>query len=141
MSIKKNITPHSLEIVFESDLAHLESIVNDTVEFITDHCDIEDLFALKLILFEGLTNAVKHGNKFDVEKEVTHSVVFKDELLDITITDQGDGFDWSAVVEKEEQDVTIPSGRGLILFKEYGFNPTYSNGGRTLNLSKIISNS
>src|SRR6266576_5462299 len=42
---------------------------------------------------EAVANAIKHGNKLDVKKKVNARFELNDNELEITITDEGEGFD------------------------------------------------
>ena len=53
----------------------------------------EDIFAVHLALEEAFINAIKHGNKMDPEKEVKIDYSMSSDRIEISMTDQGDGFD------------------------------------------------
>ncbi len=121
-----------VKYIFPSNLGVLDPIVNETLLFLNDLS--LDLFGVKLILFEALTNAVKHGNKLDDKLKVSFEIKKEVEELILIISDEGEGFDWSELIKKDMQDVTETSGRGIILMKAYNFIPAYNAKGNELTL-------
>jgi len=80
----------------------------------------EKLSALLLSVTEAATNAIKHGNKCDVNKLVTIDVNVEGDTLRIIVKDEGKGFDPSKVPDPTEPDNLLKdSGRGLYLMKVY----------------------
>jgi len=61
-----------LTVTFSSSIDSVESVITTSKAFIDEKkiSDRIDLFSLRLILLESLTNAVKHGNQLDVKKQV-----------------------------------------------------------------------
>ena len=59
----------------------------------------EDIFAIHLALEEALVNAVKHGNKMDPEKEVRIDYSVAPDKVEISMTDEGKGFDMQAMTQ------------------------------------------
>jgi len=131
-------TNDSLRVVFNSQLDQIESVVTYTVGFFDKHQVDINHFSLKLVLFEALMNASKHGNTFDESQEVILSVKLAEPEIIITIKDQGDGFDWRTCMKKKKQAANLSCGRGLLLFKIYGYHPTYNDCGNELTLHKNL---
>jgi serine/threonine-protein kinase RsbW len=72
---------------------------------------------VKLILDELLTNAIRHGNKSDLKKEVTLRYKLTENTLTVEVEDHGEG-----PLPERLEDQTLPavdslSGRGLFLVK------------------------
>lgn len=83
----------------------------------------EKLTALLLSVTEAATNAIKHGNKCDVNKLVKIDVNVEGDTLRIIVKDEGEGFDPSKVPDPTEPDNLLKdSGRGLYLMKVYMSN-------------------
>ncbi|MCH8325456.1 MAG: ATP-binding protein [Bacteroidetes bacterium] len=83
----------------------------------------EKLSALLLSVTEAATNAIKHGNKCDVNKLVKIDVNVDGDTLRIIVKDEGEGFDPSKVPDPTEPDNLLKdSGRGLYLMKIYMSN-------------------
>lgn len=82
--------------------------------------DQTSCFAIRLAVEEALANAFKHGNKNDPSKTVTFRYAVADDSIEIDVTDQGEGFDPAAVPDPtEEENLEIPSGRGIVLIRSF----------------------
>jgi len=65
---------------------------------------------------EIFTNAVIHGNRYDVRKKVFLEVRCSTEQMEIVISDEGTGFDPNRVPDPlDAEGLLRPSGRGLLL--------------------------
>ena len=94
-------------------------------------------FAIKLALEEGLNNAVRHGNGGDARKSVEVVSCCDAARFEITITDQGHGFDPSAVPDPTaDENLEKPSGRGIMLMRSYLDEVSYNNPGNEVQLIK-----
>ncbi len=132
---------NNYEVKFESKLEYINKNVDAAVIYIQEiNIDI-DLFGFKLILFEALTNAIKHGNKNDNKLLVHLSLEYSNnnEFI-IKVTDQGEGFDWQERINRKAVEVSKTSGRGIFLMKTYGYNPSYNTTGNILTMKKYVSN-
>jgi len=82
--------------------------------------DKDDTFAVHLALEEAFLNAVKHGNKMDSSKEVKIECSVDFDKIEISLTDQGDGFEPASVADpRYGEDLYKPGGRGLLLMNSY----------------------
>ncbi len=80
----------------------------------------EDIFAIHLALEEALINAIKHGNKMDPEKEVKIDYSMGSDRIEISMTDEGDGFDPETVPDPRlGENLYKNDGRGLLLMQSY----------------------
>jgi serine/threonine-protein kinase RsbW len=69
-----------------------------------------------LAVHETTANAVIHGNRFNKEKNVSVAISITKNQLEITIEDEGDGFDPGAVPDPLSlQELLRDSGRGVYL--------------------------
>jgi serine/threonine-protein kinase RsbW len=70
-------------------------------------------------LTEALSNAMLYGNSRDPSKRVLVEIAFLDQCIQARVTDQGDGFDPSAVPDPTTpENLTKPCGRGLFLMRK-----------------------
>jgi len=93
----------------------------------------EDVFAVHLALQEAFINAVKHGNKMDPTKKVKIEYSLGLDKIEISITDEGVGFDPSAVPDpRAGENLFKPNGRGLLLIRSYMDVVKYNEQGNTL---------
>jgi serine/threonine-protein kinase RsbW len=97
----------------------------------------QSTFAIKLALEEALINAIKHGNKLDLKKTVHIEARVTPTVTEITIEDQGPGFDRSSVPDPTlEENLDKCSGRGILLMEAYMNRVEWSRGGRRVHLVK-----
>ncbi|TAL29641.1 MAG: ATP-binding protein [Spirochaetes bacterium] len=75
---------------------------------------------LYLVIDEAITNAMEHGNRWDPAKKIKVLVTLKDSHMDISIEDEGSGFDTTAprVYKDEEGNLSI-RGRGIKIIKKF----------------------
>lgn len=100
--------------------------------------DEGSVFAIKLAVEEGITNAIKHGNKYDPGKNVHVDYTVTPQKFEITIEDEGPGFDLGEVPDPTcEENLEKCSGRGILLIGAYMTKVEYSNGGRRLHMIKV----
>jgi len=67
---------------------------------------------------EIVNNSIIHGNKSDIRKEVSVSIAKRNSEIEITITDQGEGFDPTAVENPvEDKNLMREVGRGIFIVK------------------------
>jgi len=67
---------------------------------------------------EAVNNAVQHGNHMRADKYVTVRFEYTENLIRITVEDQGEGFDLDAVEDPlSPENLTKPNGRGLLIVK------------------------
>lgn len=92
-------------------------------------------FAIRLALEEGIVNAFLHGHRGlpDETTLTVHYAVTPDETT-LSITDQGPGFNPASVPDPTlEENLELPSGRGLMLMRAYMNGGVHHvNGGSTL---------
>ncbi len=75
---------------------------------------------LGMAVRESLVNAVVHGNRYDARKKVFLSVSANRDRLTVTVGDEGEGFDPSALPDPlAEENLLRQSGRGLLLIQAF----------------------
>ncbi|MBF0112491.1 MAG: ATP-binding protein [Desulfamplus sp.] len=161
-------TPQSITIIFSSKMKNIDRTCDETLRFlmnISKDCSCEEsekgqdcpeletkkpkcsqcfkshLFAIQLVMREGLTNAVRHGNSLNPSKMVRVLVEMRhNEVLYIEIEDQGKGFDWRNEQHKGIDDIDEDSyhGRGLMIMEQYFSRYWYNDAGNKLTLEKNI---
>lgn len=114
-----------------------DEIVNSLVELGYHQ---QDVFAVRLSSNEAILNAIQHGNKCDKSKRVTITYVVDREKAEITVADEGAGFDPSAVPDcTADENLCKTWGRGITLMR--GFMDVVEFGGRGNRVKLIKSNS
>ena len=92
-------------------------------------------FAIRLALEEALVNGFRHGNKGDPAKSVTVHCAVDGEGIELEVIDQGEGFDPGSVPDPTaEENIEIPSGRGIMLMRAYMTSVEYLPPGNRLRI-------
>jgi serine/threonine-protein kinase RsbW len=128
------------EEVFESRLgagaAFITLVTERLVEFGWSDGDV---YAVRLALEEGITNAIRHGNQLDPNKQVTANCRLAAKRVWIEILDEGHGFDPERVPDPTEpENLERPGGRGLLLMRSYMTRVEYSPRGNHLVMEKHL---
>lgn len=96
-----------------------------------------DLFGIRLSVDEAVTNAIKHGNRLSPEKSVKIRFLLNDQVVRIEIEDQGAGFRPEEVPDPTaDENLDRPSGRGLMLMREFMTRIEYNAKGNIVVLEK-----
>ena len=125
-------------MVIASDLKEAKRAEDVLVSEVQRHDYSEaSTFAIKLALEEGLTNAIRHGNRFDPDKQIHVTFEIDSNRVVITITDQGDGFDPGGIPDPTlDENLEKPAGRGIMLMRAYMDEVCFSQRGTRLKMIK-----
>lgn len=94
---------------------------------------------ISVCVVEAVSNAIQHGNKYDVTKITLLSYKFINSSLEFTIKDEGTGFDLEQV-----PDPTLPEnlenykGRGIFLINHLADKVEYEDNGTMVTLTFSI---
>lgn len=135
--------PKKLVVRFSATMALIDNVAEEVNALMCGDVLEKHSFGVSVVMREGLTNAVRHGNKNNPEKLVWFTLFIKNDTLTMTIKDEGDGFDW----EKTKKDcccggtsaVPLEHGRGVAIMKEYFDACDYNDKGNILTLKKDVS--
>jgi serine/threonine-protein kinase RsbW len=121
-------------IIVESKATAVVDVCNDIMAKLREfNFDKDDIFAVHLTFEEAFLNAVKHGNKNDPAKKVKIDYSVTPEKVEITITDEGDGFEPEAVDDPRfGNGLYEPGGRGLLLMNSYMDTVKYNDKGNSV---------
>lgn len=135
------IIQHKTEIVackkfvISSNCHDVEMIIDEVAKWLELYtCEFNRI----LVGFnEMVYNAIEHGNKFDSNKKVEiHFQVYYSYLL-ITVTDEGNGFDWKERMKRQFDIMNFEErGRGIIFTKQSFDYITYNSLGNKVYLYK-----
>jgi serine/threonine-protein kinase RsbW len=130
--------PVQLEVSIPSNTADGLSLQEQLVSLMEQFSySMRDIFAMRLSLEEGITNAIRHGNKLSPDKSVTVRCDIDERCMRVVITDEGEGFEPDAVPDPTlEEFIERPCGRGLMLMRAYLNICEYSEGGRRLTMER-----
>ena len=100
----------------------------------------DDVYGNILIaVTEAVNNAIIHGNKLDIEKDVILDVSSTKHVVTFTITDQGEGFDPHNLKDPTSpENIDQLGGRGIYLIKNLADDYQYLEEGRCLKLSFYV---
>jgi serine/threonine-protein kinase RsbW len=99
--------------------------------------DVDSLFAIHLALEEAFLNAVKHGNHGDADKVIDVECLITPEKFDISISDEGYGFDPDGIPDpRSNGNLYKSSGRGILLIQSYMDVVEYNARGNCVHMIK-----
>jgi serine/threonine-protein kinase RsbW len=97
----------------------------------------DSIFAIHLALEEAFLNAVKHGNHGDSEKTIDVECLITPEKFDISISDEGFGFDPDGIPDPRcNGNLYKASGRGILLIQSYMDVVEYNSRGNCIHMIK-----
>ena len=120
-----------IEITISSRFENIE-LVQVIAEHLCENAGVDEDGShwVGMAVREAVANAIKHGNKLDISKKVNATFDLEGPDLEITISDQGDGFDPEKVSDPlNPQNLMKTSGRGIFYMKtfmdqiQYSFRP------------------
>ncbi len=96
-----------------------------------------DIFGIHMAMEEAVMNAIRHGNKCDLDKKVHVLIQICNRKFYSKITDQGPGFDPGDLPDPTlEENLEKTSGRGVMLMKSFVDDVTYNECGNSVELAK-----
>ncbi len=101
------------------------------------HWQQRDIFAVHLAAEEALANAIQHGNGCDARKNVRFVCLLYSDRIRIEITDEGQGFDPSALHDPTCDDhLHSPCGRGVMLMRVFMSRVAFNARGNGVTMEK-----
>jgi len=117
----------SMDFVQHAILGTMESF--DYVE--------EDLFAVRIAIEEAIANAVLHGHQGDQERLIDIEWTITEKEVSMVVCDSGRGYDESSVPDPTaDENLTLPSGRGLAMINAFMSDVSISDGGRRIEMAR-----
>jgi serine/threonine-protein kinase RsbW len=133
-------------------LVHKSRVIASTVPAVEALCrelledvgvrgyDEDAVFGIHLAMEEAFLNAVRHGNGDDATKRVRVECRIGPEKFDISIADEGGGFDPEAVPDpRSKENLCKSSGRGVLLMRAYMDAVEYNEAGNCVRMIKYRS--
>lgn len=114
-------TPTTRSMVIESEASAI-ALVRDSIlsDLQANNFSADDIFAVHLALEEAFLNAIQHGNKMDLGKEVKIDYSVRADRVEVSVTDEGDGFAPELVPDpRYGENLYKLQGRGLLLMRSY----------------------
>lgn len=128
----------TLDKKFKSDTKIARQLLDELLTRLSENgWAEEDTFGIHLATEEALMNAIKHGNQRDETKSVTVIYKISPTTFYIEIADEGPGFDPNDVPDPTlEENLEIPSGRGLMLMRTFMTKVDYNDIGNHVRMLK-----
>jgi serine/threonine-protein kinase RsbW len=137
---------YEVDIIINSNYKFID-IGHDVVKYLCNLIgfDEDSTHWIILAVREGISNAIKHGNKLDETKKVIVRMKYQNHSLEVTIEDQGQGFEPGNVENPLlPENLLKPTGRGIFYIKSFMDEVGYSfkaNHGTVLHMKKKLQNS
>ncbi|QDU58550.1 ATP-binding protein [Aeoliella mucimassa] len=97
-----------------------------------------ELFGVQMALEESLTNAIRHGNKYDESKKVQVECKVSAERFWLKVQDEGPGFKLEKVPDcTHAENLEACGGRGVMLIQAYMTTVEYNGCGNQVVMEKI----
>jgi serine/threonine-protein kinase RsbW len=137
------VTVETSELRIPSRIEAVEEAAAVVSEFLSRAGVSDDaLFGIEMAVREAVTNAVSHGNKLDETKFVEVGLKSFPDSFEITVHDQGAGFDPSDIPDPtKEENILKTSGRGIFFMRNFMDEVEWSidpKGGTTVRMSKKL---
>ena len=94
-------------------------------------------FAVQLALDEAFSNAIRHGNREDPDKQVHVMFEINHDRVAVTVEDEGPGFSPEDVPDPTlKENIEQPHGRGIMLMRAYMTQVQYNDAGNRITMVK-----
>ena len=123
-------------IKINSDIEKLK-IVETLVDKLSKKLGVSDEVYGKILIstVEAVNNAILHGNKGDINKMVTVNISADGNVLDITVTDEGEGFEYGNLPDPTDpKNIENLHGRGVFLMRRLADNIEYNTSGNEVKM-------
>lgn len=127
---------NKLEISISSEISNIVKVENFIESFVEYFQLPPDLFGkISLAVIEAVNNAILSGNRRIPEKLVTLTAERTDNKFRVTVSDEGEGFDYTDIPDPTLPDnINKVTGRGLFLMKTLSDELNFGNNGATVTL-------
>jgi serine/threonine-protein kinase RsbW len=123
-------------ITINSDIEKLK-VVETLVDKLSKKLGVSDEVYGKILIstVEAVNNAILHGNKGDMSKMVTVNISADGNVLDITVTDEGEGFEYSNLPDPTDpKNIENLHGRGVFLMRRLADAIEYNTSGNEVKM-------
>ncbi|WP_114777677.1 ATP-binding protein [Botryobacter ruber] len=96
----------------------------------------DDIYGnIMVAVTETVNNAIRHGNKFDKDKNVYLTLQVEDNLLKFEVEDEGPGFDYNNLPDPTApENLESPGGRGIFLMQNLCDEVNFMENGKRVQL-------
>jgi serine/threonine-protein kinase RsbW len=123
-------------ITINSDIEKLK-IIETLVDTLSKKLGVSDEVYGKILIstVEAVNNAILHGNKGDINKMVTVIMTADGNVLDITVTDEGEGFEYVNLPDPTDpKNIENLHGRGVFLMRRLADAIEYNSSGNEVKM-------
>ena len=116
-------------------------VVESFIDNSKDTFQIEDdIYGnIMVAVTEAVNNAIRHGNKFDKDKNVYLSLYVEPQQLKFEIEDEGAGFNYDNLDDPTApENLENPGGRGIFLIRHLADEVEFSKEGRRVQLTFLL---
>jgi serine/threonine-protein kinase RsbW len=119
--VTPDVTLETIELIFPSRIQAVNQAAAAVAEFMNRLGISEDVaFGVDMAVREAVTNAVIHGNRLDDTKEVEIELRNTPEVFEISVHDQGSGFNPDSVPDPTtDENILKTSGRGIFFMRNF----------------------
>ncbi|MCC2545728.1 ATP-binding protein [Hymenobacter sp. BT175] len=113
-------------------------VVESFIDNSKDTFQIEDdIYGnIMVAVTEAVNNAVRHGNKFDKDKNVYLSLYVEKDRIRFEVEDEGQGFDYTDLLDPTApENLENPGGRGIFLIRHLADEVEFTKEGRNVQLT------
>lgn len=124
-------------ITINSDIEKLR-VVETLVDTLSKKLGIPDEVYGKILIstVEAVNNAILHGNKGDEGKLVTVNFTADGNMFDVTVTDQGEGFNYDTLPDPTDPaNIENLHGRGVFIMRSLADEIEYNEAGNEVKMS------
>lgn len=116
------------------DLRKVEKLVDDLS---AEYSISQDIYGNILIaVLEAANNAILHGNKLNENKEVTITIRKEEKNVKVTVSDDGEGFDYKNIPDPTApENLENVNGRGIFLMEKLSDGIEFKRNGATVELN------
>ena len=123
--------------VIPARLEQIDLICSELRRWLTEQNMQAHQFGFELLLREALNNAILHGCKLNPDRHVEIEFSRKGSELKITINDDGSGFDWRSLIQRDLVETERENGRGLKLYQLYSDHFEFNDPGNQVTLVRL----
>jgi serine/threonine-protein kinase RsbW len=120
-SIRMPGAEYEVDIIINSNYKFID-IGHDVVKYVCNLIGFDEDTTHWIILAvrEGISNAIKHGNKLIEDRKVLIRLIYENQVLQVTIEDEGEGFNPESVENPLLPENLLKStGRGIFYIKSF----------------------
>jgi serine/threonine-protein kinase RsbW len=130
-----------INLSIPSSLNHLKYVIAKVQESAADAGldEVHRNISIPLLLSESVTNAIKHGNRFDKSKKVHLRIRYDNERFIIYVKDEGAGFPFDDIANPTHpENIYEEHGRGIFLISSITDEYCYNKKGNEIKMVLLI---